>query len=505
MDYRNLLRRYVGRRVCVSTFGHVKLWGILGSVADDCVRLTDTVTASELDDSPWMGQMMQDDEESRLGNRQPETLLHFHHIVAITCTDSGISPLTESDGEEIAGESLAQSFRSADSPPESDDAAMQAGQWPYTPADRITLLLAPSLVSLAMPPEGKLLDRVGDCRRSFIEETGLPLPLVRVRDDIRLEADHFRLLIDHAEVAQGIVYGNRLMAMSGARKTAVEIEGIHGTDPAFGIPVTWITPEQETAAEKAGYAVLDPSTILTTTIAHVCRRHIKSFLTLDLVRGMLHQVRASAPVLVDEIIPARMPISRLRDLLASLAEERVTLRPIEPILESVATRLHTAENSNDLLEQVRHDIRRQIVQPYRDPAGALHVVPLVVEDCELLIEMGQDVERHPEGDRELRDLTRRMVDFAQQRLKRGERFCVLVEPRLRRQLWELLREYLAGVPILSYQEVPSDIRVVAHGEPEPAPRGRLNARQPEKAKSAKKASSPVAPKSRAASGKRSPR
>lgn len=504
MDYRNLLRRYVGRRVCVSTFGHVKLWGILGSVADDCVRLTDTVTASELDDSPWMGQMMQDDEDSRLGNRQPETLLHFHHIVAITCTDSGISPLSESD-DDVAAESLSSPPYRPEGPLEPDDAASQAGQWPFVPADRITLLLAPSLVDLATPPDGKLLDRVGDCRRSFIEETGLPLPLVRVRDDIRLEADHFRLLIDHAEVAQGVVYGHRLMAMIGPRKPSPEIEGIHGTDPAFGMPVTWIMPNQQAAAEKAGYAVVDPSTVLTTTIAHVCRRHIRSFLTLDLVRGMMHQVRATSPVLVDEIVPARMPISRLRDLLASLAEERVALRPIEPILESVATRLHTAETAGDLLEQVRHDIRRQIVQPYRDPTGALHVIPLVAEDCEMLLKMGQDVEQHPEGDREIRDLTRRILEFAQQRLKRGERFCVLVESWLRRQLWELLREYLAGVPILSYQEVPSDVRVVAHGDREPPARSRQDVRKLEKPKTRKKEPASTGPKSRAASGKRSPR
>lgn len=484
MDYRNLLRRYIGRRVCVSTFGQVKLWGILGSVADDCVRLTDTITASELDDSPWNNPGAHDDDDSRVGSRHPETLLHFHHIVAITCTEARIDPPGESSDDDNSGEIVFNPLRSETSDA-GDDASAQAAIWPFSPADRVTLLLAPNLIKLASAG-GALLDRMGDCRRAFIEETGLPLPLVRIRDDIRLPDHHFRILIDHADAGGGVVHANRKMAVIHPAKpgtSASPLEGIHDVEPTFGTPVVWIAHDRVAAAEKAGHVVVDPATVISTAVASVCRKHLRSFLTLDLVRGMLQQVRAHAPTLVDEIAPPRVPLARLRELLAHLAEENVTLRPIEPILESFASHIGTVENPIELLELVRAEFHRQIVQPYRDQTGTLHVFALVEEDCDRFIQLCRDPDKSPNGPREIDVYVAELAAFVHSQVALGRRFCFAVAPRQRRLMWELLRSYLSESPVLAFTEIPREVPLVDHnGEPPP------REKRPKRGSAAKKGS-----------------
>jgi flagellar biosynthesis protein FlhA len=445
MEYREMLHRYVGRRVCVSTYGHSKLWGELAAVNDDCLRLVNTLQSADGDEQ-WMSQSYSDP-ESDYGVRHAETIVHFHHIVAITCLDDDLpEPPAKAEAIEApAPQSLA----------EPSDRVICDDVFSHLRLERLEVLIGHGLIPLANPQSpGGLAERIISLRNLIGAQLGFVLPPARLRDDLRLPREGYRILVNGTEVARGEIRPGRLLAV-GNSETA--LEGERTLEPVFAQSAYWIETSQKEAAEKAGYMLVEPAAVLVTHLQHVARRHAHELFSIDGLRMMLDHLRQSSPGIVDELVPGRISLSKLHDLLGRLLEEEVPLRPLERILERVAHLPSASDDMEQMLVTLRSSLGRILCDRFRDETGQ---VPLVSLDRQLSDRLGGVLLEMEEGGGMW---LARFIDglrtwYLEQRVT-GRDMPLVVDTPVRRRLRELVAHQIPGLAVLAYSEVPHELPV----------------------------------------------
>jgi flagellar biosynthesis protein FlhA len=456
MEYHEMLLRFVGRLVCVSTFGHIKLWGKLAAVTDDCLRLVNTSLSGESED-PWLAQHQFEDGE-RSANRLAETLVHFHHVVAISCLDDDL-PAINFNNEPPAQNAAPKNLPAAEQTEESSSSAREEDPQQYSHGDRLEMRIGANLIALADAKRGgDLSDRINHLRNLIGKQLGIVLPPVRIRDDSRYDADEYRIFVHGAEIARGKIRTGKLLAISGPSTKAV-VEGERTIEPAFGQPAVWIEPEQRPSVEKQGYFAVEASTVLVTHLQKVVRRQAADLFSLDALRQMLEYTRRYAPTAVEEVVPNRISLPRLHELLTRLLEEEVPLRPFELILERIAQLDHQNSSFADLLIDLRATLGRQICERHRDAAGQLNVFTLdrTLHDQVALLLLEDPV---PESG----EWVARFVDelrswYQEQRELEARELPLVVDSVLRRKLWSLVNQAIPGLTVIAYSEVAHDLPV----------------------------------------------
>jgi flagellar biosynthesis protein FlhA len=242
--------------------------------------------------------------------------------------------------------------------------------------DPLELELGVGLIRLADPATGgDLLDRVTRVRHKIAQELGIILPKVRIRDNIRLDQRRYQIKVRDVPVAWGEVYADGLLAIdTGA--TSGEVRGIETVEPAFGRPAKWVEPSQKERAELRGYSVVEPSAVIITHLTEVVRDHSAELLTRQQVHQLVANLKESSPRVVEELIPDILRTSQVHQVLNNLLRERVPIRDLETILETLGD---YADRSKDLVlltEYVRHSLARTICQQHRDKNRVLHVITL---------------------------------------------------------------------------------------------------------------------------------
>jgi len=223
------------------------------------------------------------------------------------------------------------------------------------------------LVKLADPRQnGDLMDRIARIRRTLAQELGIVLPPVRVRDNMQLDPNGYRVRMRGATVGSGTVYADLLMAMDSGLATG-RLEGIAGKEPAFDLDATWIEPSMQQRAETMNYTVVDASTVITTHLTELARGHAAELLTREETSRLLEQLRKSSPKLVEEVVPGVVKPGDLRRILQSLLEEGVPIRDLESIVETLGDwGVHTKDPAV-LTEYVRNALRRTISHQHAEP------------------------------------------------------------------------------------------------------------------------------------------
>lgn len=213
---------------------------------------------------------------------------------------------------------------------------------------------------------GDLLDRISSVRRQLAAEMGLVMPPVRIRDNMSLDASSYRVKIRGNEVANGAVYPGKLLAMD-AGVASGPIAGSKTIEPAFGLDAYWIEAAQKDQAEALNYTVVDPSSVLATHLTEVTKLHAEELLTRDEVGNLLEQLKEKAPKLVEETVPAIIKAGELQKVLQNLLRERVPIRDLEVILETLADWATKTKDLDVLTEYVRNALRRTICSQYATP------------------------------------------------------------------------------------------------------------------------------------------
>ena len=220
-----------------------------------------------------------------------------------------------------------------------------------------------------------LLRRITGIRRQIMAELGLVLPVVRIRDNLRLQANEYRVKIRGQEIASSQVLMDRVMAIPG-ESVEGDLPGIDTKEPAFGLPAKWISDSDRHQAEMQGYTVVTPVSVICTHLTELVRGHAPELLSRQVVQEMLNQIRQKSPASVDGVIPELLNLGELQSVLRNLLKERVPIRDLSGILEVLALNAPVSRDTNILSEAVRTTMSVAISNQYRDRSNTIHVMTL---------------------------------------------------------------------------------------------------------------------------------
>jgi flagellar biosynthesis protein FlhA len=253
---------------------------------------------------------------------------------------------------------------------------------PVVPLDALSLELGYGLVPLVEKEKGaELLERVQGVRRQSAYDLGLVIPKVRIIDNSILEPSEYCFKIKGVDSGRGKIRLGFYLCINPGTVT-MEMEGEKTVDPAFGLPAIWIDQDKRDDAERAGYTVVDPPSIIATHLTEIIRRHAADILGLQDTQAILDTLRKEYPAVVDEVIRAGgdgragMRITDIQKILHGLLRERVSIRNMVSILEAIADYSSHSKNIWFLTEKSRQAISSQICHQYADDDRRLRVLTI---------------------------------------------------------------------------------------------------------------------------------
>jgi flagellar biosynthesis protein FlhA len=253
--------------------------------------------------------------------------------------------------------------------------AAPAEMSPVVPLDPLSLEIGYGLIPLVDKEQGaELLDRITRIRRESALELGLVVPRIRIIDNMRLEPAEYSFKIRGVEVGRGKIKMAHYLAIQPG-KTTEEIPGEPTRDPAFGLPAVWITEEDRERAERLGYTVVDPPSIIATHLTEIIKRYASDILGRQEVQSILDTLKADYPAVVDEVKKA-LGIGEIQKVLQGLLAERVSVRNMVAILETLADYGGVTKDIGFLIEKVRQALGRQICLQYCDDKKVLRVLTI---------------------------------------------------------------------------------------------------------------------------------
>ena len=313
---------------------------------------------------------------------------------------------------------------------------------------------------------GELLTRIKATRRQLAAELGFIVPLIHIRDNLDLEPGAYAIRLRGEVVANGEIPNDRALAIAPGPDAEV-IPGQVTTDPAFGLPARWIEDRDRDRASAAGYAVVDGSTALSTHLSEVVRHHAVELLTRARVQDLLDQFRESAPKVVEEIVPAIVSLSLLHRTLRALLSERVSIRDLGTILDTLAEHAPKISDPDLLTDLVRERLGRAITRPFVDE-GRLSVITLAPELEEQLrgavqrTESGSFLAVDPSTlDALVRGVQKVVSGLGGAADDLGP--VLLANQTIRGPLRQIVARFLPRMAVLSHAELPSGIEVISMG------------------------------------------
>ena len=324
--------------------------------------------------------------------------------------------------------------------------------------DPLELEIGFRLIGLADPTRGgNLLDLLKTVRQRVAREMGLIVPQVRIHDQVGLAPHEYRVKIRGMVVGQGVAHAGRLLAVPPAG-LVTRPDGRDGVDPVTGQPAVWIHADGRELAELAGCRVLETAAVIASHFGEIVASHADEILTREQVERLLDRVRASAPTLANEVVPGLLRAGELQRVLQSLLRERVGIRDLETILETLAVHASKTKDVDLLTEQVRRSLARQITEKYRGPDGRLRVAALGERLDERLAAASQGEARPAEslGEETARAIVHAVAEAVSTLIEGGYPPVILTTAAARAVLKDLTRADLPRLVVLSQREIPRD-------------------------------------------------
>jgi len=313
---------------------------------------------------------------------------------------------------------------------------------------------------------GDLLLRITNIRKQISSELGMVIQPVRVRDNLQLGANDYVLKLKGVEISRADLRPDRLLAMSTGGASGDKLDGVETVEPAFNLPATWIDPGRKSAAEMEGYTVVEPTAVLATHLSETVRYHADELLSRQDVKDMCETVREFAPALIEDLIPDKVPVNTLHNVLRGLLHERVPIKDIVTILETLANHVHAGVGPDLLIEKVREALRRTISSLYVEPDGNIYAVTLHPETEYQLGQAAQDSDKV--GAVVLDPLVaqaflERLERTLQTVYGRGKPPVLLVPTPMRLFVKRLIEPTFPSLPVMGYTEVNANTNVQSAG------------------------------------------
>jgi flagellar biosynthesis protein FlhA len=329
------------------------------------------------------------------------------------------------------------------------------------PVDIIGLEVGYRLVPLVDKAQGgDLLARIKGVRRKLTQDLGFLVQAVHIRDNLDLPPNAYRINLAGVPVGEGVIYPEREMAINPG-KVFGKLNGVETRDPAFGMEAVWIEPSARDNAQTLGYTVVDASTVIATHLSHIIQSHGHELLGHEEVQHLLNALAKTAPKLVEDLTPRLLPLGTVVRVLQGLLGERVPIRNMRTIVETLAEHAGRTQDPLQLQSQVRVALGRQIVQDIAGMSTELPVITLEPDLEQLLTNsLAGSNAATPGLEPGLAErMQRRLAEAAQRQEMTGEPAVLLVPPQLRQTLARFMRTIVPSMHVLAWNEIPDNRKV----------------------------------------------
>jgi flagellar biosynthesis protein FlhA len=312
---------------------------------------------------------------------------------------------------------------------------------------------------------GDLLDRISMIRRQIAMDLGIIVPPIRIRDNMQLGANDYLVKIKGQTVGRGVTYPEQFLAMDNGATSGPIPGGSPTTEPAFGLPAYWITEPERSNAELLNYTVVEATAVLATHLTEIIKSHAYELLTRQEVKNLLENLKARVPALVEEVIPTQIKPGELQKVMQNLLRERVPVRDLETILETLSDYSARTKDLDVLTEYVRNSLARTICKQYVDDRDRIWCLTLdpALED---LINGHIDRERgnaNTMPPQTSQQIVQQIADKATELTASGRSAVILCSPQIRSNLRRMIESSLPHIAVLAYNEVAPEVAVEAVG------------------------------------------
>ena len=333
------------------------------------------------------------------------------------------------------------------------------------PVDLIGLEVGYGLIPLVdRNQDGSLLNRIKGVRKKLSQDLGFLVQSVHIRDNLDLKPNAYRITLLGVPVGEAELHPDREMAINPGTVYG-QLQGIKAKDPAFGLEAVWVEPVQRDHAQTLGYTVVDASTVAATHLSQMLQTHAHELIGHEEVQKLMDKLAETSPKLVEGLVPKLMPLGTVVKVMQNLLREGVPIRDVRSIAETLAEYGVRSQEAGELTSAVRVALGRSIVQNINGLSAELPVITLEPSMEQLLL---QSAQRSSDGNLGIEPgltdrLFKSLEGIVQRQELNGQPSVLIVAPPLRLWLSRLLRYSIAGLHVLSYNEIPENkqIRIVA--------------------------------------------
>lgn len=504
MDFSTSLTRYVGHRVQVRLGSYTTIFGTLVQANTEFLRLADSRTVSEYDESDWFSKISESDPEMTAARSDGETVVRMNYVASVTCiSDEPVDMqskehahknrsddlfgedwgTTENEGDENEGEEAdsddanlepsdgsgasnasvrSQSSKRAAHGSASGNATGSTNhvltplsveaQWEKNGVGAVTEIcveLGTGLIKLADPARGgTMLNRVLKLRYAFDQEVGFPLPKIRFRDVLAMPVNEYRIVFGGTEYGRFTLHPDQqLLVLNKEYENTGTIR-----EPSFGIPSRWTT---ETDIECAKYGTcVSSESVLATHLSELFKAHASELISFDCVSTMVDRLRADYPILVDELVPEFVSIRLLYQILVRMLREGISIRNLRRILEAIGEVAAKRMCDDDVYRFTRRILGRIVCAPYIQDNASMDAVVL---EPQFEREVTESIRKQSDGS-QLAMVYSRIWEASVGNLEQPIPL-VITGGDIRDSVWSLLNSSYNKIPVLAYSEIPKGIRV----------------------------------------------
>jgi flagellar biosynthesis protein FlhA len=311
---------------------------------------------------------------------------------------------------------------------------------------------------------GDLLDRISMVRRQVALDLGIIVPPVRIRDNIQLGVNDYLVRIKGQTVGKGVAYPDQFLAMDNGATTGPIAGGVKTTEPAFGLPAYWITESQRAQADLNNYTVVEASAVMATHLTELIKGHAHELLTRQAVKNLLDNLKTRVPALIEEVIPTQVKPGELQRVMQNLLRERVPVRDLETILETLSDYASRTKDLEVLSEYTRHALARTICKQYvddRDRLWCLTLDPAVEELINSHLERSDRGTTNTLPPQTAQQVVQHIVTKSAALTQAGRSAVLLCGPQIRGAVRRMIEASAPQLAVLGYNEIVPEATVEA--------------------------------------------
>ena len=334
------------------------------------------------------------------------------------------------------------------------------------PLDTLGLEVGYSLIPMVDATQGgELLQRIKALRRQLATEMGFIIPAIHIRDNLKLKPDEYSVLLRGVEVARGNIMVGHFLLISADDKD-LQIKGFPTKEPAFGLPAMWVAEREKDAVQMKGHVVVDPATVITTHLTELIKTYADEILGRQEVQALLDNLEQLYPKVVKEIVPKAVPVSLVHRVLQRLLRERISIRDLLNIIETIGEYVASTKNADILTGYVRQALARAITKQYQDKDGNITVI-IMSPDVEDKISRTIQHTEHESFISPDPNIVKKLVLNLQKLvsifISSGIQPIILCTPGNRIHFRKMLEKFFPSMVILAHNEISREVNVKSLG------------------------------------------